>query len=173
MVEARMGRLRAAPVLLLLERGHGVLAADRQDERSPVMAEKGSVRSLGPIQWLSILILALIPALFFAFSWRPSLDPAPFGTTILGPAGVGPWSVVVGGPAPLPRFYLFWRAAGGFSNSLSGGRVTLPVGHSPNEPYERLDLALQHACALANAMKQSLHIRQAQAGDRPVVRGKQ
>ncbi len=64
-------------------------------------------------------------------------------------------------------------AAGGFFNSLLGGRVTLPVGHSPNEPYERLDLAVQHACALANAMKQSRHIRQAQGGDRPVVREKQ
>lgn len=62
------------------------------------MAEKSGARFLGPIQWLSILVLTLVPALFFTFSWRPSLDPAPFGTTILGPAGVGPWSVVVGGP---------------------------------------------------------------------------
>jgi hypothetical protein len=62
------------------------------------MTEKNSVRFLGPIQWLSILVLALVPALFFAFSWRPSLDPPPFGTTLLGPASIGSWSVVVGGP---------------------------------------------------------------------------
>jgi hypothetical protein len=62
------------------------------------MSERGRVRFLGPLQWLSIVLVTLVPALFYTLSWRPSLDPAPFGAAILGPAEVGPWSVVVGGP---------------------------------------------------------------------------
>lgn len=55
----------------------------------------------------------------------------------------------------------------------SGVRGPSPVGHAPDEPYERFDLAVQDARALADAVEQPLDVGRAQGGDRPVVREEQ
>ena len=55
--------------------------------------------TLGPLgfwKWPSLLAVTLLPICFYILSWRPSLEPQPFGTTILGPDAIGPWMVVAG-----------------------------------------------------------------------------
>lgn len=61
-----------------------------------------NVRPLGRWKWPSILLVTLVPVAFYFGSWRPSLRPAPFGTSILGPSQIGPWVVVVGTDEAIP-----------------------------------------------------------------------
>lgn len=67
---------------------------------------------LGRWKWPSLLVVVAVPLAFYFGSWRPSLEPPSFGTTILGPTDVGPWSVVVGTsePVPLPGGEVTFRA---------------------------------------------------------------
>jgi hypothetical protein len=57
---------------------------------------------LGYWKWPNILAITLVPVLFFFLSWKPSFEPEPFGTTILGPEKLGPWTVVIGTNARQP-----------------------------------------------------------------------
>ncbi|MGH7823674.1 MAG: hypothetical protein ACREQ7_00625 [Candidatus Binatia bacterium] len=57
---------------------------------------------LGYWKWPNILAITLVPFAFFFLSWKPAIEPAPLGTTILGPEEIGPWTVVIGTNARQP-----------------------------------------------------------------------